>query len=243
MHAREIARSVALTIAPPAGWVVLVTGVVALLIAGLGLVPGSTWWRRAVSSLHVLSTIVHEAGHATVSLVTGGGVYVIEIHGSQSGLTSSWVNSRLSSIARSAAGYAAPPLAGLGIAALLAHGQAHTVLILTTAVMLLVLLVSRDLLTIASVVAVGLVAFAAMYWGSAGMQQWVAYTEAWLLLLCEIAGLWELIKARTSGQYFEHGDDAESLTDQTHIPGPIWILAWYALIGWALWTAVPLLWP
>jgi hypothetical protein len=228
----------------PAGSdVVVVTAMVALLIALLGLVPPSTWWRRVLASLHVVSTIVHEAGHAAVSIVTGGGVYLIAVDSPHSGMTRSWVNSWLSAVFRSAAGYAAPPLAGLGIAALLGRGHAHTVLLLTTVLMALVLVVSRDVITIGSVLAVGLVAFAAFYWGSAGVQQWVAYTEAWLLLLCEAVGLWALVHNRMSGPYFEQGDDAEALAKRTFIPAPLWILAWYALNGWALWIAVPLLWP
>ena len=123
---------------------------------------------------------------------------------------------------------------------LLDRGQAHTVLVLTAAAMVLVLLVSRGWRTIASVLAVGWVAFAAMYWGSAQTQQWVAYTETWLLLLCEPIGLWELVRVRTHG--IESRDDAMSLKNKTWIPAPVWILGWYALNGWALWTAAPLLW-
>ena len=227
-----------------AGWdVVVVTAVVAVLIAGLGFVPRSAWWRRALASLHVLSTIVHEVGHAAMSIVTGGGVYIIEVDSPHSGATHSWVRSRLSSVARSLAGYAAPPLAGLGIAALLSHGRAHTALTLTAVLMVLVLIVSRDVVTVGSVLVIGFVAFAAAYWGSAGVQLWVAYTEAWLLLLCEVAGLWVLVRARISGYSGELRDDAKKLAEETHIPGPVWILGWYALNGWALWIAVPLLLP
>ncbi len=114
-----------------------------------------------VSSLHVLSTIVHEAGHAAMSVVTGGGVHIIEIHSPHSGVTISWVPSWLPSVIRIAAGYAAPPLAGLGIAALLADGKVQSALILT----------------VGCVVAVGLVAFATQQWGSTGLQQWIAYLE------------------------------------------------------------------
>src|SRR5262249_50817257 len=120
---------------------------------------------------------------------------------------------------------------------LLGRGQAHTALILTTVVMVLVLLISRDLVTVASVVAVGLVVFAAGYWGSEGVQQWTAYIEAWLLLLCETAGLWQLVRYR-----FDN-DDAQALAQKAWIPRPIWTLAWFALNGWALWIAAPLLWP
>jgi hypothetical protein len=220
---------------------VLITGVIGLLIAMLGFAPQHGVWRSATTSLHVLATIVHEAGHAAATVVTGGDVHRIEVHTPRSGATRFSRNSWLSAIVRSAAGYAAPPLAGLGMAALLNRGQAHTVLVLTVAAMVLVLPVSRGWRTIAAVLAIGWVAFAALYWGSAQIQQLVAYTETWLLLLCELAGLWQLVRIRTHGD--DPQDDARSLANKTLIPSPIWILGWYALNAWALWTAVPLLWP
>jgi Zn-dependent protease len=140
------------------------------------------------------------------------------------------------------AGYAAPPLAGLGIAALLAEGKVQAVLILTIAAMALVLTVSRDPLTVCCVVVVGFGAFAALYWGPVWTQLTYTYTEAWLLLLCELAGVWVLIAARFRGLDLDT-DDASALWEKTSVPRPIWILAWLALNGWALWLAVPLLWP
>jgi peptidase M50B-like protein len=223
------------------GWgLVLVTGVAALVIAATGFVSRYAWWRRVVFCAHVLNTIVHEAGHAFLAVVTGGGVYLIEITSPDGGRTFPWHPSWFSSVLSSFAGYAAPPLAGLGVAALLGDGKARPALILTVVAMVLVLVVSRDALTIVCVATVGFVAFAAAYWGSTGLQQWVAYTEAWLLLLCELAGVWTLVRNRLRGH---SGGDADDLAQETHIPGPVWILAWLALNGWALWVAVPLLWP
>lgn len=224
------------------GWgLVLATGTAALVIATTGFASRYARWRRVVFSAHVLNTIVHEAGHALSAVMTGGGVYLIEITSPDGGRTVPWHPSRFSTVVSIFAGYAAPPLAGLGIAALLGYGKAQAALILTVVAMALVLTVSRDVLTIVCVAAVGLVAFAAVYWGSTGLQQWVTYTEAWVLLLCETAGVWTLVRNRLRGHSF--GDDADLLAEETHIPGPVWILAWFTLNGWALWTAVPMLWP
>ncbi|MBP2330329.1 hypothetical protein JOF56_010714 [Kibdelosporangium banguiense] len=38
-------------------------------------------------------------------------------------------------------------------------------------------------------------------------------------------------------------DDASQLAARTLIPSVVWIAGWLALIGWGLWTGVPLLWP
>jgi Peptidase M50B-like len=238
-----VAHSVTTTVPPADQWVVLTTGAVGLLITGLGLPADTGWWGKAMACLHMLSTIVHEVGHVTVSLIAGGKGHKIVIDSPFSGVTYSPKAPWLATIARIAAGYAAPPLAGLGIAALLDRGHAHTVLILTAALMVLVFPVSFGVLSKASVGAVGFATFAAMYWGSAGVQQWVAYTEAWLLLLCETVGLWALIVIRRNGSHGRLVDDAAALARKTLIPAPVWILAWYALHGWAIWTAAPLLWP
>lgn len=239
MNAAEQASESA---ALPSGGLALATGLVALVISAAAFHRQNTWSRSVVVSFHVLSTIVHEMGHAVVTVATGGVVRAVAIDSPRSGSTHRLGPSWPASIIISAAGYAAPPLAGLGIAALIDRGQPRSALLLTVVAMGLVLLVSRDFRTWAAVVVVGFVVFAAVYWGSAGLQLWVAYTEAWLLLLCEIPAVWILLTARLRGDD-SSGDDAAQLFRRTLIPGPIWITGWLVLNGWALWTAVPLLWP
>jgi hypothetical protein len=229
-------------VALPGSGLALVTGLIALVISAAAFHRQSTWSRSVVVSFHVLSTIVHEMGHAVVTVATGGAVRAVVIDSPRTGSTQSSGISWLTSIIVAAAGYAAPPLAGLGVAALIDRGQPRAALALTVVVMGLVLLVGQGLRTRASVVVVGFVVFAAMRWGSAGLQLWVVYTEAWLLLLCEIPAVWILLTARLRGAD-SSGDDAAQLFRRTLIPGPIWIAGWLVLNGWALWTAVPLLWP
>jgi hypothetical protein len=97
-------------------------------------------------------------------------------------------------------------------------------------------------ITIGCVLGVGFAAFATLRWGPVWLQVGVAYAETWLLLTSEIAGVGDIIAARFRGRVAET-DDAAHLAEKTHIPGFIWIAAWLALIGWALWKGVPLLWP
>jgi hypothetical protein len=234
-------------VTPPASWwVPVATGVFALLATVSSVVAGGTWPRRIASSLIVLSTTVHEGAHALTACLTGGGVWYVRVHTPDSGLAHTWHYGRLSAIVVSAAGYAAPPLAGLGAASLLARGHAPMVLAVTVAAMLLLLLVTRDVITLAAVVAIGGVAATALYWGPMWGQQVVAYGEAWLLLLSEAAGLWAILDPRLRPNRYaeERGhDDADALAGETGIPGLVWIAGWAALIGWAVWTAAPLLWP
>ncbi|ONI81911.1 hypothetical protein ALI22I_37635 [Saccharothrix sp. ALI-22-I] len=186
-------------------------------------------------------TITHEFGHAAGGVVTGGVVHLIQVHSPHSGIAHTWHYSRFSSFVTAAAGHAMPPLAGLGAASLLARGHAPMLLALTIAAMILILVVTRDLITLVSVVTVGLAASLALYWGSEWVQHWIAYTETWLLLFSEITGVSALVVGRIQGS--GETDDADSLADITGIPAVVWIAGWTALVGWALWSAVPLLWP
>lgn len=222
---------------------VIATGLVALLVSVAALNPKAGRIREVLASPAVLATIVHEAGHALASVVTGNGVYLIEIHTPHSGRTHfSWYSTRPASIITSVAGYAAPPLAGLGAASLLARGHAPMVLALTVVMMALILVVARDVVTLVSVLTVGAVAFAAVYWGPLWVQHGLAYALVWLLLLAEAPGVWVLVCNRFYGHPADD-DDAASLADLTGVPSLLWILGWFALIGWSIWTAVPFLWP
>ncbi|HEY3478685.1 MAG TPA: M50 family metallopeptidase [Streptomyces sp.] len=114
-------------------------------------------------------------------------------------------------------------------------------LALTTLAMALLLVVTRDLLTAGVLMLLGAIAFAALKWAPGWLQNLVAYAEAWLLLTSEIGGLAALVVNRARG--ISSRDDAAGLADTTPVPAAAWILAWAALIGWAVWTAAPLLWP
>ena len=240
----------ALTAVPAAGWRVgVVTGLFALVVAVVSVADVVTERRNVLTKLNVLiklnvlGTIVHEAGHASISILTGGGVYRIEITSPDSGVTSFWLPSKLSSIATSAAGYAMPPLAGLGAAALLHRGHVTAVLSFTVVTMALLLFIARDVLTFVIIALVGALAFAIARWSPGWLQVWAGYTEAWLLLTSEIAGVAVLAACRLRGRRPGNEDDAKDLADETHIPAFVWITGWFTLLGWVLWHGVPLLWP
>lgn len=224
----------------PAWWVVGVTGGLALLVSLSSFAGMLTGRRAALSRANLLGTIVHEAGHAAVSVATGGGVLRLRIVSCGSGYVHSWSTSRLSSIVTSAAGYAMPPLAGLGAAALLHRGHPGAVLIITVVLMALLLPVCRDLLTLAAVAGIGLAAFGGVRWGSVSLQEFIAYTEAWLLLTSEIVGLAYIAIIRIIDNA-PREDDAANLAARTHVPGVVWIVGWFGVLGWGLWEAVPLL--
>ncbi len=232
-------------VTPPVGWwVPAVTGMLAVAASATAVLPRVVRSRRlrtGLNLLNVVSTAAHEAGHALASCLTGGGVWVIRVHTPDSGVTYTWYTSRLSSIVTTLAGYALPPLAGLGAATLLARGHAPMLLALTLAAVLLILVVTRDLITLASVVAIGAVAGLSLYWGPIWLQQWVAYGETWLLLFGEGFGVLAIALNRVRGGFGDQSDDAAHLAQDTHIPGVVWIAGWLGLSGWVLWHGVPML--
>lgn len=217
----------------------MIAGIIAVLVCVSTFVSLAIHAHRVLSRANLLGTIVHEAGHAVLSVATGGEVRRLTITSRNTGSTLAWTPRGLSSIVTSAAGYAMPPLAGLGAAELLHRGHADAVLIITVVLMGLLLPVTQDLLTVASVLGVGLVAFGAARWGSVDLREFLAYAEAWLLSTSEIGGLAAIVLNRLRGA--TGTDDATLLASDTHIPGVVWIVGWFGLIGWALWHAVPLL--
>lgn len=229
-------------VAPPGWWLVVATGLFAALASAATVVLMLVPRRLLITRVNVLGTVIHEGGHALVSIVTGGGVFQVVIASADSGSARTWSPSPLSRTLTLVAGYAAPPLAGLGFAALLHRGLAPAVLALTTLAMALLLLVTRDLLTAGVLVILGVLAFSALTWAPGWLQNIVGYAEAWLLLTSEIGGLAALVvnrlRSRSPGT-----DDAARLAETTPVPAFAWIAAWAALIGWAVWTAAPLLWP
>uniref|UniRef100_UPI003F494F81 M50 family metallopeptidase n=1 Tax=Amycolatopsis sp. CA-096443 TaxID=3239919 RepID=UPI003F494F81 len=221
------------------------TGLVAVLVSAATfalMLAGPARW-RPLTRANALGTVFHEGGHALLSIATGGGVYRIEITSPDSGLTRTWSTSRLGRIPTMFAGYAMPPLAGLGAAALLHRGLAPAVLALTVLAMALVLLVTRDRFTFAVVAGIGLAAFATLKWGPDWLQNTLAYLQAWLLLTSELGGVAALVANRVRGGSRGQADDAAGLAAASPLPPAVWIAGWVALIGWAIWTAAPMLWP
>ena len=231
------------TLPAPGPELVGITALVAAVVVVTSFAVPTDGRRSVLYRANVLGTLFHEGGHALVSILTGGGVLRVRITSAESGGTLQWNPSALAAILSIAAGYAMPPLAGLGAAALLHRGLVPAVLALTTAAMAFLLVFTRDVLTFVVVVAVGAITLCALRWAQPWLKNGVAYAEAWLLLTSELGGLRALVLNRFHGGFRGQQDDAAMLARSTGIPAFVWIAAWLALIGWAVWRAVPMLWP
>ncbi|MFI2371078.1 M50 family metallopeptidase [Streptomyces sp. NPDC018833] len=218
------------TQSPPAVWLVVVTGVVALA----AVIPGSLWRvsRNAV-------TIAHEGGHGLVALLTGRSLQGIRLHSDTSGLTVSRGRpTGLGMVLTAAAGYTATPLLGLGGAWLLAAHHITLLLWAATALLLALLVMVRNAYGVLTVTLTG-AAFLLVSWlTEPGVQSVFAYTAVWFMLLGGVRPVFELQSKRRHGGAPD--SDADQLGRLTHVPPVVWLgffhlVAFCSLIGGGRW--------
>jgi hypothetical protein len=211
-------------------WVVIATAVAALVVV----VPHRPW-RIARNAI----TIAHEGGHGLVALFTGRQLTGIRLHSDTSGLTvSRGKPTGLGMILTAAAGYTAPPLLGLGGAALLGAGRITLLLWLATALLLALLVMIRNAYGALTVVLTG-GAFVLVSWLTGPqVQAAFAYAVVWFLLLGGVRPAFELQAKRSRGGA---GDsDADQLARLTHAPAGVWFFLFHmvslcSLLGGGRW--------
>ncbi|GAB3873411.1 M50 family metallopeptidase [Kibdelosporangium lantanae] len=197
----------------PPNAVVLATGVAALLLV----VSGGPW-RLARNVI----TIVHEAGHALVAVLVGRRLRGITLHSDTSGVTVSRGKREGPGMVLTAfAGYVAPALIGLGLAALFGAGKITLLLWVMTALMLAVLVMIRNLYGVLSVLVTGALLVVVSVVTTSEVQAAFACLIAWFLLFGGIRPVWELQVKRHRGH--ARDSDADQLGRLTGVPGIFWV--------------------
>ncbi|QEU91937.1 M50 family metallopeptidase [Streptomyces kanamyceticus] len=207
------------TQAAPEQWLVIAAGVVALAVV----VPHGVW-RVARNAI----TIAHEGGHGLIALLTGRRLDGIRLHSDTSGLTvSRGKPTGIGMILTAAAGYTAPPLLGLGGAALLSSGRITAFLWIATALLIAMLVMIRNAYGALTVVVAG-GAFLVVSWlAPTDVQAAFAYAVVWFLLLGGVRPAFELQSKRRHGGA---GDsDADQLSRLTHVPAGMWLFLFHAV--------------
>ncbi|MFD3436413.1 MULTISPECIES: M50 family metallopeptidase [unclassified Streptomyces] len=214
----------------PDRWLVIGTAVLALAVV----LPHPVWRvsRNAV-------TIAHEGGHGLVALLTGRKLDGIRLHSDTSGLTvSRGKPTGLGMILTAAAGYTAPPLLGLGGAWLLAAHHITLLLWVSTALLLAMLVMIRNVYGAVTVILTG-AAFLLVSWlTEPEVQAAFAYAAVWFLLLGGVRPAFELQSKRRHGGAPD--SDADQLARLTHVPPALWLFLFHAvslcsLIGGGRW--------
>jgi hypothetical protein len=192
----------------------------------------------AAPSVEALDTIVHEGAHMVVALLTGLGVRHFKIQADGNAYTlykrAPWGPARILS---GMAGYAAPPLVGVGGAALLASGRAWPLLWMV--VVLLVLAWIKALGELTSFVVLlfaAAIGYVAVY-GSPTLQAAVAAGVVWLLLFSGVRSVAIIPMGKT-----DHSD-AHALARDTLIPRHLWQAAFMTFALYCLWKGFVILKP
>ncbi|MGW0083471.1 M50 family metallopeptidase [Streptomyces sp. NPDC003393] len=200
-------------------WVVIATAV-----AALGVVVPHTLWRVSRNAI----TIAHEGGHGLVALLSGRTLTGIRLHSDTSGLTVSRGKPYgAGMILTAAAGYTAPPLLGLGGAALLAAGRITLLLWVATALLVAVLVMIRNAYGALTVLVTGGLFLLVSWLTGPQVQAAFAYAVVWFLLLGGVRPAFELQAKRSRGGA---GDsDADQLSRLTHVPAGLWLFLFHAV--------------
>jgi len=198
----------------PPQWLVLGSGVLALLV-----VCSPRVWPVA----RTVVTIVHEGGHAVAALATGRQLTGVRVYRSTAGETASRGSaSGLGVVVTAVAGYLAPPLLGLGAAALLATGHVTGMLLLAVLLLAGLALAVRNAYGMLAVLAALVAVAAVCLYGSALVQAGFGYVATWFLLLGGVRPVLELARERRWGG--GRRSDADQLARLTPLPGGAWVV-------------------
>ncbi len=208
----EMWRRVTSTQPAPSSATVLATAAVAALVV---LWPPA--WRVARHGV----TLVHEAGHAGVAVLTGRRLAGIRLHSDTSGLTTSVGRPRgPGMVLTAAAGYVAPGMLGLAAAWATANGRGVALLWALLLVVVVLGVGVRNLFGLWSVLVTGVTLVAVTWWAPTVWQTLAACTVSWYLLLGAVRTVTELGRTRARGA---RTSDADVLARLTHVPAILWV--------------------
>lgn len=221
----------------PSPWVVAAAGAVALFV-----VLNIRTWHVARNAI----TLVHEAGHALVSLLSGRRLEGIRLHSDSSGVTvSRGRRTGPGMVLTALAGYTAPPLLGVGAASLLAAHHVTATLWLLLALLIGTFVAVRNAYGVFAVLATAAAVAAVTWYASATVQAVFGYGAAWFLLLGGARPVLELQRSR-SRRGRARSSDADQLAQLTGVAGGVWValfglFAVTALVigGWLLMPVLP----
>ncbi|GAA4106861.1 M50 family metallopeptidase [Enteractinococcus coprophilus] len=217
----------------PQTWV-LAVAVVTLMV---------TWSPVGYRLVRHLATLLHEAGHAIVSVLVGRKLRGIRLHSDTSGLTlSRGKPTGPGMIATLLAGYPAPAVVGLAGAWLLGKGFAAGTLWALVVLCAAMLLFIRNFYGLWVVVITG-AGVAALSWLASGtVISIAAYLMVWGLLLIAPRAVVDLHRSRRR-QRGRRDSDADQLARLTRLPAGVWVGIFWLITaacllagGWLLLT-------
>lgn len=180
-------------------------------------------WSPAWAWSRHLVTLVHEGGHALVALLTGRRLNSITLHSDTSGLTvSSGRPTGFGMVLTAAAGYPAPALAGLMVAALVRYGEPGWAMSAALILLAVMLLHIRNWFGLLVVVLTGVVTAAIVLASNDEIHGIAATALAWFMLFAAprpVAEMWGQRRKRHT-----RTSDPDLLARLTHIPAIVWAI-------------------
>lgn len=168
-----------------------------------------------------LVTLVHEGGHALAALLTGRRLNRITLHSDTSGLTvSSGKPTGPGMAVTAAAGYTAPAIVGLILAALIGINKPGLALSAALIVLALMLLHIRNWFGLLVIVIAGAFTAILVVLPNSTAQQAAALLLAWFLLLAAPRPVLEMWAQRRRTR--SRSSDADILARVTHLPAIVW---------------------
>jgi Peptidase M50B-like len=209
--------------------------VLATALLALAAVASSRIWPVS----RTVVTIAHEGGHALAALLTGRRVSSVRVLRSTAGVTVSEGHpAGLGIVLTAAAGYLAPPLLGLGAAALVVTGHLTGMLVLSLVLLAALAFAVRNAYGLLAVIVSGAAVAVVLWRGSTLGEYAFGYALTWFLLFGGVRPVLEL--QRTRRRRRPGGTDADQLAVLTGTPAGLWVglfglVALAALVLGALW--------
>lgn len=193
----------------------------------------AVWPARTWRLTRMAITIAHEGGHALVSLLSGRRLAGIRLHADTSGETLSRGRRDGPGLVLTAlAGFVAPPLLGVGAAALLAAHRVTLLLWLVLALLVAVLAVIRNVYGALALLVTAAAVLTVTWLSAATARAVFGYAVAWFLLFGGLRPVLELARSRARARRRGRASasDADHLAVLTGVPGGLWVLL-FALVA------------
>lgn len=210
-------------------------GPMAMLI-GLAMLLAVLWEEMWALTQHAY-VIAHEGSHALTGVSVGRKLGSVKLSMNKQGAVEGGTvtigpKKGLGVVATGFSGYIGPSVFGLVAAKIIQLGYIQAVLWLAVILLVLLLLYTRSIRGIVSVVLAGGLVVLVLRQGEAGLETVTAYAISWFLL---VSGVRVVLHHRTKA------GDADILKGQTGVPRTLWFVLWLAGSAAALWMGGGLL--
>lgn len=211
-------------------------GVILLIVAAVAVLslPGKSW-----RYLGLLTTVVHELGHAFGALMTGQRLRSIVLRADHSGTTTSLSRKRWPAVWSGFWGYPTPAVAGAALVTAGFTGWGSAAIAAATAVVLASLLFVRNFLGAAIVVATSAAGTAVVLLAPTAATGYVAIVVGFMLLVGSVRAMGNLINVHIRRRGSLGSSDAYLLQRATGVPAVVWLLLFAGAIA-ASWYAASL---